>query len=410
MMNVKLSRKSNVSEYFEVVERKGLGHPDTIADGIAEQVSLEYSRFCLREFGAILRHNTDKVYLRGGRCEIAFGRGELLNPISVYLGGRMSSHFGGRELPIVDLAVEAATNYVREILPALDLEQNLQSVFLTSQGSKIPYRFCPRGLNDLPAHGSCAANDSSVVVGHWPNTVLEGLVLSIEKYFYVSLSPLRRRYEHLGSDIKILATRHDACADIVICVPFLAANINSLTDYLSLKELLERELLQFIQETLGTKLDVRLSVNSQDRTIAAENDGSAYYLAVTGSALDYGEEGMSGRGNRSRGLISSCRISTVESPYGKNPVYHVGKVLAYAAQELAKKIGQTFEVDATVVITTMNGDPLMQPHSVDIFIPAGPSDGEVLRLLQSSMEDRMWTEEIVERCPFLPRNELSNES
>ncbi|HFF7439789.1 TPA: methionine adenosyltransferase, partial [Streptococcus pyogenes] len=28
---------------YEVVERKGLGHPDTLADGIAEQIEIDYS-------------------------------------------------------------------------------------------------------------------------------------------------------------------------------------------------------------------------------------------------------------------------------------------------------------------------------------------------------------------------------
>src|SRR3989344_5336899 len=37
-----LIRSSN-QQPVEVVERKGLGHPDTIADGIAESISIEYS-------------------------------------------------------------------------------------------------------------------------------------------------------------------------------------------------------------------------------------------------------------------------------------------------------------------------------------------------------------------------------
>lgn len=40
-------------EDFEVVERKGLGHPDTLADGIAEIVEIEYAKYCLNMFGYI---------------------------------------------------------------------------------------------------------------------------------------------------------------------------------------------------------------------------------------------------------------------------------------------------------------------------------------------------------------------
>lgn len=34
-----------------IVERKGLGHPDTLADHLAERLSQVYSRLTLREFG-----------------------------------------------------------------------------------------------------------------------------------------------------------------------------------------------------------------------------------------------------------------------------------------------------------------------------------------------------------------------
>ena len=54
----------------EIVERKGLGHPDTLADALAERMSVAYSRHCLERFGAVLHHNLDKLYLRGGHCQI----------------------------------------------------------------------------------------------------------------------------------------------------------------------------------------------------------------------------------------------------------------------------------------------------------------------------------------------------
>lgn len=74
----------------EVVERKGLGHPDTVADGIAELTSIRYSEYCLREFGAVLHHNLDKVAVLGGR--VAFGptSGHYVRPLRIVFGGRAS--------------------------------------------------------------------------------------------------------------------------------------------------------------------------------------------------------------------------------------------------------------------------------------------------------------------------------
>jgi S-adenosylmethionine synthetase len=45
----------------EIVERKGIGHPDTIADALAERLSVALSRLYLERFGAILHHNVDKA-------------------------------------------------------------------------------------------------------------------------------------------------------------------------------------------------------------------------------------------------------------------------------------------------------------------------------------------------------------
>ena len=51
---------------IEIVERKGIGHPDTLADKIAEECSRIYSLYCMEHFGCILHHNVDKVYIGGG--------------------------------------------------------------------------------------------------------------------------------------------------------------------------------------------------------------------------------------------------------------------------------------------------------------------------------------------------------
>jgi S-adenosylmethionine synthetase len=48
----------------ELVERKGVGHPDSICDAIMEQVSVVLCREYLTIFGRILHHNIDKGLTR----------------------------------------------------------------------------------------------------------------------------------------------------------------------------------------------------------------------------------------------------------------------------------------------------------------------------------------------------------
>ncbi|MDG6925242.1 MAG: methionine adenosyltransferase, partial [Nitrososphaerota archaeon] len=49
----------------EIVERKGIGHPDSIIDGACEAVSIALSEYYLDNFDAILHHNVDKGLLVG---------------------------------------------------------------------------------------------------------------------------------------------------------------------------------------------------------------------------------------------------------------------------------------------------------------------------------------------------------
>ena len=72
----------------EIVERKGIGHPDTICDALAEELSIALSKFYLERFGLILHHNVDKALLWGGAARAGFGGGEVLQPIELFLAGR----------------------------------------------------------------------------------------------------------------------------------------------------------------------------------------------------------------------------------------------------------------------------------------------------------------------------------
>ncbi len=67
----------------ELVERKGLGHPDYIADSASEIASRELSKYYLRHYGRILHHNLDKTLLVGGQARAYFGGGDIIQPIYI---------------------------------------------------------------------------------------------------------------------------------------------------------------------------------------------------------------------------------------------------------------------------------------------------------------------------------------
>ena len=82
----------------EIVERKGIGHPDSISDGIAESVSRALCQVYMEKFnGKIMHHNTDEVQITAGESNPHFGGGEIIKPIDILLTGRGVSEFEGRK-------------------------------------------------------------------------------------------------------------------------------------------------------------------------------------------------------------------------------------------------------------------------------------------------------------------------
>ena len=88
----------------EIVERKGIGHPDTICDSIVEAISIELNRMYLDQLGAIPHYNVDKALLIAGRCAKAFGSGRVTQPMELIVGDRATSVVGRHALPVDEVA------------------------------------------------------------------------------------------------------------------------------------------------------------------------------------------------------------------------------------------------------------------------------------------------------------------
>ncbi|MHA2263503.1 MAG: methionine adenosyltransferase, partial [Candidatus Thorarchaeota archaeon] len=69
-MDIEVTRGEGVpvpERKVEIVERKGKGHPDTLCDKAAEELSIKLSEYYMEQFGGIQHHNVDKVLLVGGQ-------------------------------------------------------------------------------------------------------------------------------------------------------------------------------------------------------------------------------------------------------------------------------------------------------------------------------------------------------
>jgi len=91
-IEIELLKMQSVREMrVELVERKGLGHPDYIADSASEVASRALCKYYLKEFGTILHHNLDKTLLVGGQANPRFGGGEVIEPIYIIVAGRATT-------------------------------------------------------------------------------------------------------------------------------------------------------------------------------------------------------------------------------------------------------------------------------------------------------------------------------
>jgi S-adenosylmethionine synthetase len=365
---------------IEVVERKGLGHPDTLADALAERMSVAYSRYCMQDFGAVLHHNLDKLYLRGGHCRTGLGVFEMTAPVTLLIGGRVSTSFGGQPIEHRDLFEQVARDYLATILPGFDHASWLQIEHATTDRSRFPVWFHPRDHGDLPELSSPAASDTVAVTGWWPHTPTERLTLALERH--LNQEGRGPRDLCLGQDIKVMAIRRDRHVDVTVNVavhPLAAPDADTYDDILAG---LHAELDAITVQTLGGALNHRLRLNSGD---ANPYRGKRHYLLGTGSCLELGEEGFVGRGNTASGYIPIHRPKSAEAAFGKNPTYHAGKVYALHAEALAQAIHGATDAPATVTIVARHSDPLREPALVHIALHSDATPATVTRMTREAL-------------------------
>ncbi|SFR65884.1 methionine adenosyltransferase [Halogeometricum rufum] len=360
-----LDRNPISSRSTEFVERKGIGHPDSICDGIAEAVSRHLSRRYLDEFGRILHHNTDSVQLVAGTTDPAFGGGTVGEPMYVLLGGRATKTVDGRRIPVDDIAVEAAEDYV----DARFREVSRDDVEFESRIGETSVEL--RSLFDAGAVPR--ANDTSVGVGYAPLSETERIVRGIE-------SELRGAIPAVGEDVKVMAWRSGDDLRLTVAAAVISRHVADIDEYVAVKELIGETVRRYATER--TTRTVHVDVN------AADDVGSErVYLTETGLSAEMGDDGNVGRGNRVNGLITPHRPTSLEATGGKNPVSHVGKLYNVVATNAAERVHETLGADHTEVkLLSKIGDPVTEPMAVDIDTTAR-DDEAVRRVVEDELEE-----------------------
>ena len=96
---------------------------------------------------------------------------------------------------------------------------------------------------------------------------------------------------------------------------------------------------------------------------ADDYKNNSFYLTVTGTSAESGDDGNTGRGNRVTGLISPMRMYSIEATAGKNPTIHTGKIYNVLAQITAEKIVKEVKGVQEVYVRLLSriGNPISEP-------------------------------------------------
>lgn len=343
------------TQQIEIVERKGLGHPDTICDAIAEQISVRLCRHYLDRFGRILHHNVDKILLVGGRARVSFGGGEIVEPIQIYIAGRVTREHGGVAIPVDDIAIEACRDWLRTHMRSLDVDRDIEIVPRLRPGSP--------DLTSLFARGDAdpLSNDTACGVGFSPLTDLERVVLDVERT--LNSPSIKQTHPEIGEDIKVMGLRRGRRIDLTIGCAFVSRFVADVEDYVRKKAVAEKLALDAARR--ATTHGVHVVINAADD--AARGD---VFLTVAGTSAESGDDGEAGRGNRVSGLITPYRAMTIEAAAGKNPATHVGKLYnllaARVSASLERQVSQV--AGAECLILGEIGRAIVDPRVVDVCL------------------------------------------
>ncbi len=353
----------------ELVERKGIGHPDSIADGIAEAVSRALSREYIKRYGIILHHNTDQVEVVGGKAYPQFGGGEVIKPIYILLSGRAVELVDREIFPVHEVAIKAARDYLRKAVRHLDLEHHVVIDSRIGQGSvDLVGVFNKAKENPIPL-----ANDTSFGVGYAPLSETERIVYETEKL--LNSDEFKKKYPAVGEDIKVMGLRKGDEIDITIAAAIVDSEVDNPDDYMVVKETIYEAARGVVES--HTERPTNIYVNTAD-----DPKKDIYYITVTGTSAEAGDDGSVGRGNRVNGLITPNRHMSMEAAAGKNPVSHVGKIYNLLSMLIANDIAEQVEgvEEVYVRILSQIGKPIDEPLVASVQII--PKKGYHLETIQ----------------------------
>ena len=371
---------------LEIVERKGVGHPDHICDAIMNEVSVSLSKEYLKRYGHVQHHNIDKALLAAGEVRRRYGGGEVTRPMLMVFGDRATYDVDGDPIPVDELAVSTAKRWLRKNLRFVDPDKHIRYQVELKKGSAA--------LTDIFARKGkyFGANDTSAAVGYAPLSNTEKIVYQTERY--INSPSFKKEYPETGEDVKIMAAREGKDLTLTVALAFVDKFIENESQYFKRKAEVEEEVNRFVRNRVKFE-SANVNINTLDRR-GRGMDG--IYLTVLGTSADDGDGGQVGRGNRPSGLIPLNRPTCSEAAAGKNPVSHVGKIYNLLTYEIANHVYEKVSGIKEVYVWLLSqiGRPINEPKVAGIelilekgvdFKPVSKQATEIVKSELNSIND-----------------------
>ena len=223
---------------FDAAERKGIGHPDSLADLVADT----FSRSLLRRGAAassvsIPNHWVDKVNLVGAAADVRFGGFDIHKPVDCYLFGKITDKVGDRPVPVEEIFQQVIT----EVLPAaLGDDRMLNHLRLhVNNTSGVAVDHDPRFYRP----GQCRTTSRGVLAGrvgrqrhrdlrrHEPPRTRPRTWRSQLERLITSDGLPAASVPVIGTDVKVMVVRVGSTLDITAAVPFHPEPVDSWAAY-----------------------------------------------------------------------------------------------------------------------------------------------------------------------------------
>jgi S-adenosylmethionine synthetase len=348
---------------IEIVERKGIGHPDSVADGVAETVSEALCQMYTKEVGHVLHHNTDQTEVVAGISAPAFGGGKIIKPVYILMDGRATTYIDkGDErisLPVESTALKGVRAYLKKTYPYLDIDSDVILDTKLGMGSD--------DLTGVYKASNYLSNDTSFGVGFAPFSVTDQLTLKTEEYIN---GEMKKKIPAAGQDVKVMCSRVGDEITMTVCCAMVDRFIADKTEYQSIMEEMHGLVVENgnkIIDKHGNGEKLKLDLNTGD-----DYKRGVYYLTVTGLSQEMGDDGSVGRGNRCNGLITPFRPMSMEATSGKNPITHVGKIYNVLSNLIAQDVAKKIKADAEINVRLLSqiGHTISDPLNANIDIIA----------------------------------------